>query len=283
MSDEGGNDGQYGYGFYTKEQLEEYYEDLIGDFGNTLREKTFTDHEKTNYLDAVKYVANLVWTEYQTKQSHSHPDQGGALVNCDVLDTAVLSLHPAELLKDMELSEYTRKGLAELHQFNNLIMLERHTGHDKKGWRGEGHKGHHSDLQKNLKNLPDNYTAQLAIMSWFLTLSSKMTGFRIPGVGLAPGGVIEHDRQEVAIYIEDMETIADAMAEHKNWSWPQYAILKEMHHDLKKMHYSFRHNRDQTTGKFRPMEEVAPKFPAERSNRRDFPGSKEEAEEEDQL
>ena len=46
--------------------------------------------------------------------------------------------------------------------------------------------------------------------------------------------------------------------------------------------------RDQTTGKFRPMSEVdGPKFPAERSNRRDFPDTKEEfveekkAEEED--
>ena len=50
----------------------------------------------------------------------------------------------------MELSEYTRQGLAELHQFNNLILLERHTGHDKKGWRGHWHKEHHSDLQKHL-------------------------------------------------------------------------------------------------------------------------------------
>ena len=38
--------------------------------------------------------------------------------------------------------------------------------------------------------------------------------------------------------------------------------------------------RDQTTGKFRPMSEVdGPKFPAERSNRRDFPDTKEEFEE----
>ena len=38
--------------------------------------------------------------------------------------------------------------------------------------------------------------------------------------------------------------------------------------------------RDQTTGKFRPMAEVedGPKFPAERSNRRDFPDTKEEFE-----
>ena len=37
-----------------------------------------------------------------------------------------------------------------------------------------------------LKNIPDNYTAQLAIMGWFLTLTSKMTGYTIPGVGVAP-------------------------------------------------------------------------------------------------
>ena len=42
-------------------------------------------------------------------------------------------------------------------------------------------------------------------------------------------------------------------------------------------------HRDQTTGKFRPMSEVdGPKFPAERSNRRDFPNTKEEFEKEDQ-
>ena len=34
-----------------------------------------------------------------------------------------------------------------------------------------------------LKNIPDNYTAQLAIMGWFLTITSKMTGYTIPGVG----------------------------------------------------------------------------------------------------
>jgi hypothetical protein len=84
------------------------------------------------------------------QQAHRNLDQDGALVNCDVFDTAVLSLHPAKLLKDKELSEYTRQGLAELHQFNNLILLERHTGHDKKGWRGHWHKEHHSDLQKHL-------------------------------------------------------------------------------------------------------------------------------------
>ena len=32
-----------------------------GDYANTLEQKTFTDARKTNYLEAVKYVANLVW------------------------------------------------------------------------------------------------------------------------------------------------------------------------------------------------------------------------------
>ena len=147
-----------------------------------------------------------------------------------------------------------------------------------------------------LKNIPDNYTAQLAIMGWFLTLTSKMTGYTIPGVGVAPGGTIEQPRDAIAHYLMDMETLADAMAVKKNWDRPQYAILKEMYLDLKRMHYSFRVNRsrchnnkhksdiflfrDQTTGKFRPMSEVESlKFPAERSNRRDFPETKEEFEE----
>ena len=59
---------------------------MSGDHAKTLKEQTFTDAKKTNYLEAVKYVANLVWNgeiwgsssltspsspEYQTKQAHS--------------------------------------------------------------------------------------------------------------------------------------------------------------------------------------------------------------------
>ena len=94
-----------------------------------------------------------------------------------------------------------------------------------------------------LKNIPDNYTAQLAIMGWFLTLTSKMTGYTIPGVGVAPGGTIEQPRDAIAHYLMDMETLADAMAVKKNWDRPQYAILKEMYLDLKRMQPSFRVNR----------------------------------------
>ena len=95
-------------------------------------------------------------------------------------------------------------------------------------------------MPKWLANLPSNYTAQMALMGWFLTLTSKMTGFTIPDVGLAPGGKIEQSRDAIAHYLLDMETIADAMAVDKYWDRPQYAILKEMYLDLKRMHYSFR-------------------------------------------
>ena len=39
-----------------------YYISLSGDHAKTLEKKTFTDAKKTTYLEAVKYVATLVWT-----------------------------------------------------------------------------------------------------------------------------------------------------------------------------------------------------------------------------
>ena len=72
---------------------------------------------------------------------------------------------------------------------------------------------------------PSNYTAQVALIGWFLTLTSKMTGFTIPDVGLDPGGKIEQSRDAIAHYLLDMETNADAMV----WNRPQCAILKEMY------------------------------------------------------
>ena len=38
------------------------YISLSGDHAKTLEKKTFTDAKKTTYLEAVKYVATLVWT-----------------------------------------------------------------------------------------------------------------------------------------------------------------------------------------------------------------------------
>ena len=79
-------------------------------------------------------------------------------------------------------------------------------------------------MPKWLANLPSNYTAQMALMGWFLCLTSKMTGFTIPDVGLAPGGKIEQSRDAIAHYLLDMETIADAMAVDKYWDRPQSEV-----------------------------------------------------------
>ena len=70
----------YGYGWYSEEQLDDYYNKLIGktlDFfkillnvlptfrsgehAETLKKQCFTDAKKTNCLEAIKFVANLVW------------------------------------------------------------------------------------------------------------------------------------------------------------------------------------------------------------------------------
>ena len=98
-------------------------------------------------------------------------------------------------------------------------------------------------MPKWLANLPSNYTAQMALMGWFLTLTSKMTGFTIPDVGLAPGGKIEQSRDAIAHYLLDMETIADIMLVRSNWDRPQYAIVKEMYFELKRMHAQFHDRR----------------------------------------
>ena len=71
---------KHGYSWYTEEQLDEYYNKLIGmilqilnntlqllstifsgEHADTLKGQCFTDSEKTNCLEAVKFVANLVW------------------------------------------------------------------------------------------------------------------------------------------------------------------------------------------------------------------------------
>jgi len=250
-------ESNYGYGWYSPEQLEDYYDQLIGDYAKTLKQATFTDAKKTNYLEAVKYVANLVWNEYQTKPCLSALPLPSSMY-C-ILIPVLLSLHPKSKLKSLGLSECYMgwEGFAEMEQFQDFIHMDIHKGYDGYGRRSEGaYGGHHHNMPVWLSNIPENYTAQLALIGWFLTLTSKLTGDTIPGVGVAPGGTIEQPKDAIAHYLMDMETLADAMAVKKNWDRPQYAILKEMYLDLKRMHYSFRVNRDETSGKFRPMSEV---------------------------
>ena len=68
-----------------------------------------------------------------------------------------------------------------------------------------------------------------ALMAWFVTLASKMTGKEIPGVGKAPGGKIKKDVKEVEEHLNNFVAIAEAMQLHKANKWSflaQYSINK---------------------------------------------------------
>ena len=53
----------------------------------------------------------------------------------DVLDTVLLSLHPKSKLKGLSVSDYTKEGLAEMQQFQDLIHMDIHKGYDGYGRR----------------------------------------------------------------------------------------------------------------------------------------------------
>ena len=80
-----------------------------------------------------------------------------------------------------------------------------------------------------MANLPSSFTAQMALMGWLVCRVSKLTGYTIPSVGLAPGGAIEESRDNIAHCLLDMEAIADALAAYNHWDRVQFAILKRMH------------------------------------------------------
>ena len=57
------------------------------------------------------------------------------MANLDVLNTILLSLHPASKIKDLDLSHYTREGLAEMQQLQDLIHVDVIKGYDGCGRR----------------------------------------------------------------------------------------------------------------------------------------------------
>ena len=57
------------------------------------------------------------------------------MVNNDVIVTALLSLHPKSKLKGKKLSTYTKEGLAEMQEFQDLIHMDIHKGYDGYGGR----------------------------------------------------------------------------------------------------------------------------------------------------
>ena len=45
-----------------------------GEYAAELDNMGFDDDKQTDYLDALKYCANLVWSEYLVKQKEKHPE-----------------------------------------------------------------------------------------------------------------------------------------------------------------------------------------------------------------
>ena len=205
------------YGSYATQNFDEYVDNLIGSYRSELEKMTFTDRRLTSYLAAIKYNANLIWNEYNMKQDM---DPKLALVNTDVLNNALLSLHPPSLLKDKDISNNSRKALVAVRKFRDLILLKDYSKKDVETW----HK----------VAISMNNSARLCLMGWFLTLSSKMTGFKIPRVKkMLVGGRIQKEKKEVTKHLSTMKKIAQAMYKKNNWNFfAQYSILKEMHKDL---------------------------------------------------
>ena len=57
------------------------------------------------------------------------------MVNNDVIVTVLLSLHPKSKLRGQKLSAYTKEGLAEMRQYQDLIHMDIHKGYDGYGRR----------------------------------------------------------------------------------------------------------------------------------------------------
>merc|ERR1711970_242275 len=214
------------YGNYTPQDFGEYVDDIIGDYSAQLKKKTFTDKKKTSYLEAVKYNADIVWNVYNIKQD---VDPTLALVNTDVLDVVLLSLHPKGQIEKKDISDASKRALTEVLKFQDLILLEDYSEMEAQTWAWV--KAATSD------KMSKSYPAQMCLMAWFLTLVSKMTGFKIPGVQkLMVGGRILKKREEMVMYFTTITTITQAMSEKNNWNFlAQYSMLKQMQKDLNGM------------------------------------------------
>merc|ERR1712179_354509 len=95
---------------YSPQDFNEYVDEMIGNYSAQLNEEFFTDKEKTTYLEAVKYSADIVWHKYNTKQDQ---DPTLALVNTDVLDVVLLSLHPKGQIRKKDISDASKSALSE--------------------------------------------------------------------------------------------------------------------------------------------------------------------------
>ena len=205
---------------------DEYVDAMIGDYSAQLEEKTFNDRRNTTYLEAVKYSADIIWNKYNTMQDQ---DPTLATVNTDVLDVILLSLHPKGQIKKRDISNASKLALTQMSKFKDLILLEDYSEMEAQTWVWV--KAATSD------KMSQSYSAQMCLMTWFITLVSKMTGFKIPGVKkLMVGGRILKEREEMVMYFTTITTITQAMSEKNSWNFlAQYSMLKQMQKDLNKM------------------------------------------------
>ena len=199
---------------------------MIGDYSAQLEENTFNDGRHTPYLEAVKYGADIVWYMYNTKLGQ---DSKLALINTDVLDVVLLSLHPKGQIKKRDISNASKLALTQMSKFKDLILLEDYSEMEAQTWVWV--KAATSD------KMSQSYSAQMCLMTWFITLVSKMTGFKIPGVKkLMVGGRIMKKREEIVMYFTTITTITQAMSEKNSWNFlAQYSMLKQMQKDLTEM------------------------------------------------
>ena len=214
------------YGNYTPRDFDEYVDDMIGDYSTQLKKKTFNDKRETSYLEAIKYNADIVWNMYNNKQDL---DPTLALVNTDVLDVVLLSLHPKGQVKKRDISDASRLALSQMLKFQDLILLEDYSEMEAQSWTWV--KSATSD------KMSKSYPAQMCLMTWFISLVSKMTGFKVPGIEkLMVGGRIMKNREEIVMYFTTITTITQAMAEKNHGNiLSQYSTLKQMNKDLYEM------------------------------------------------
>ena len=211
---------------FDPKDYDEYVDAMIGDYSAQLEEKTFNDRRNTTYLEAVKYSADIIWNKYNTMQDQ---DPTLAAVNTDVLDVILLSLHPKGQIKKRDISNASKLALTQMSKFKDLILLEDYSEMEAQTWVWV--KAATSD------KMSQSYSAQMCLMTWFITLVSKMTGFKIPGVKkLMVGGRILKEREEMVMYFTTITTITQAMSEKNSWNFlAQYSMLKQMQKDLNEM------------------------------------------------
>ena len=123
-------------------------------------------------------------------------------------------------MEEKDISEDSKKALVDLTKFRDLILLKNNEESDVKTWL---------EVAPNM-----NYSGQLCLMGWFLTLASKMTGILMPGIErMVVGGQILKDRKEAMDHLNTMVNIATAMYDKNNWNFfAQYSTLKKMYEDL---------------------------------------------------